>query len=181
MKKQELTLKQICSIYATDKNCLHSYVDELYENLFKNIRYSTKKFLEIGVDNGASLFMWREYFINAEITGIDNKFCPQILDRDRINPIFENAYDYELLDKLPNDFDVIIEDGPHTLESITFVAKEYIKKLNNSGVLIIEDFQDFNWTNIVKRLIPDNYKVEVRDLRTVLNRYDDIAMIITKA
>ena len=40
--------KQICSIYATDKNCLHCYVDEIYEELFKKLRCSANKVLEIG-------------------------------------------------------------------------------------------------------------------------------------
>lgn len=65
----ELTLKQICSLYSTDKNCLHCYVDEVYEDLFKYIRTSVKRMLEIGVDNGGSILMWREYFPEASIIG----------------------------------------------------------------------------------------------------------------
>jgi len=174
----ELTLKQICSIYSTDKNCLHCYVDEVYENLFKDIRNSAKKILEIGVDNGGSILMWREYFPAANIIGIDNKDCPQLAARDRIQFIASDAYKHEIVDQLPSDFDVIIDDGPHTLESMTFVIKEYINKINQSGIIVIEDIQEFNWTNILKRLIPENFKVEVRDLRRVRNRYDDILMII---
>ena len=78
----------------------------------------------------------------------------------------------------PNTFDVIIDDGPHTLESMTFFALEYTKKINKNGLLVIEDFQEFNWTNIIKRLIPEEFNVEIKDLRHVRNRYDDIAMII---
>ena len=179
--KTELTLSEICLIYNTDKNTYHSYVEQIYENLFKDIRYSTKKVLEIGVDFGSSLFVWREYFENAQITGIDTKFCPQVMDRERINFINESAYSFEMLNKLPSDFDIIIDDGPHTLETMTFTATEYVKKLNKPGVLILEDFQDFNWTNIVRRLVPEGYKVEIRDLRNVKNRYDDIAMIIANS
>ena len=125
----QLNLKQICSIYNTDKNCLHCYVDEVYEELFKDIRNSAKKILEIGVDNGGSIFMWREYFPEANIIGIDNKDCPQLENRDRINFVVEDAYSYKALDQLPNDFDVIIDDGSHTLESMTFVMKEYLNEL----------------------------------------------------
>ena len=32
--------------------------------------------------------------------------------------------------------------------------------------------------NILKNLIPDNYKVEIKDLRKIRDRYDDIVMII---
>jgi ubiquinone/menaquinone biosynthesis C-methylase UbiE len=80
----QLALAQICSLYATDKNVLHSYVDNVYEDIFKDLRQSTKKMLEIGVETGGSLLMWREYFPNVTITGIDIKPCPQAIGRDRI-------------------------------------------------------------------------------------------------
>ena len=176
----QLTLKQICSMYSTDKNCLHCYVDEVYEDLFKDIRISAKRILEIGVDNGGSILMWREYFLEANIIGIDNKDCPQLADRERVEFIATDAYNIELVDRLPNDFDVIIDDGPHTLESMTFVIKEYINKINQNGMIVIEDIQEFNWTNILRRLIPESFSVEVRDLRRIRNRYDDILMIIRR-
>ena len=62
-----------------------------------------------------------------------------------------------------------------------FVVVEYIKKINNTGLLILEDIQDFNWTNILKSLVPDSFTVEIRDLRKIRNRYDDIIMIIKRA
>ena len=177
----KLKLSQICSIYATDKNCLHSYVDNVYEDLFEKYRYSAKRVLEVGVDNGASLFMWREYFENAIIMGIDNKECEQATNRDKIKFIKANAYDIKVVDELPNDFDIIIDDGPHTLESMVFVIKEYLNKTHENGLVIIEDIQDFNWINILKRQIPENFEIEVRDLRKFRNRYDDILIIIKRA
>lgn len=178
---KKLRLCDICLLYNTDKNIMHSYIDEVYESLFKKRRKSTQNFLEIGVENGGSLLMWREYFKTAKITGIDIKPCPQVENKKRVEMIVGNAYCYDTLNKVRSDFDVIIDDGPHTLESITFVALEYSKKIKNDGVLIIEDFQDFNWTNIIKRIIPKEFKVEVKDLRLKKNRYDDILMIISKA
>jgi hypothetical protein len=156
-------------------------VDEVYEYLFKDIRNLAKKILEIGVDNGGSILMWREYFPEANIIGIDNKDCPQLADRDRVEFIASDAYKIELVDLLPNDFDVIIDDGPHTLESMTFVIKEYLNKINQNGIIVIEDIQEFNWTNILRRLVPEGFSVETRDLRRIRNRYDDILMIIRRS
>lgn len=175
---EKLSLKQICSIYATDKNCLHCYVDEVYEELFKDLRVYADKVLEIGAYNGASIMMWKEYFSKAQVFTIDNMPCPQISERERINYLLGDAYSYETLKELPDDFDIIIEDGSHKIEDMSFVVVEYLKKLKPNGILVIEDIPDFNWTNILKNLIPDNYRVEVRDLRRVRGRYDDILMII---
>lgn len=171
-------MKQICSIYATDKNCLHCYVDEVYEELFKDLRVSVDKVLEIGAYNGASIMMWREYFAKAQIFTIDNVACPRISSRERVVSYLGDAYEYKTLKELPSDFDIIIEDGSHKIEDMSFVVIEYLKKLKPNGILVIEDIPDFNWTNILKNLIPDNYKIEVRDLRRVRGRYDDILMII---
>ena len=145
----ELSLKQICSMHSTDKNCLHCYVDEVYEELFKDIRNSAKRILEIGVQTGGSILMWKEYFSEANIVGIDNEDCPQLAGRERIEFIEADAYNVELVDNLPSDFDVIIDDGPHTLESMAFVTKEYINKINLDGMVIIEDITEFNLTNIL--------------------------------
>lgn len=178
---EELSLAQICLIYNTDKNSYHSYVDGVYEELFRERRHSTKKVLEIGVEFGGSILMWRDYFPNAEIFGLDKKFIPQMEGRDRIRMFMGDAYSHEMADNLPDGFDVIVEDGPHTLDTMTFAALEYSKKLSPGGVLVLEDFQDFDWTNVVRRLLPEGLSVEVRDLRMNRNRYDDIAMIITRA
>ena len=175
---ENLSLKQICSIYATDKNCLHCYVDEVYENLFKDIRNSANKILEIGSYNGASIMMWREYFSTAQIFTIDTQSCPQISNRARIHSCLGDAYTYETIKALTNNFDIIIDDGSHKLEDMSFVVVEYTKKINKNGMLIIEDIPDFNWTNILKNLVPDTFNVEIRDLRKVRGRYDDILMII---
>lgn len=176
----ELPLSEICLLYRTDKNCVHSYVDNVYEELFKEIRHSTKRLLEIGVEGGGSLCMWKEYFSNAEIFGIDEKSCRQLEGRSRIKTFTGDAYEKSMVDLVGDNFDIIIDDGPHTLKSMLFVIEEYIKKLSPEGLLVIEDFQDFDWTNIVRRKLKDGYEAEVRDLRRIKSRYDDILMVIRK-
>jgi cephalosporin hydroxylase len=155
-------------------------VDEVYEELFANIRHSTRRVLEIGVEGGGSLMMWKEYFPNATVWGVDTKTCPQIEGKERLEFVHGDAYSPEVASSLPSGFDVIIEDGPHTLESITFVVEEYSGKLNSGGIMVLEDFQDSNWTNIIRRSVPDGFKAEVMDLRRVKGRYDDIVMIIAR-
>ena len=47
-------------------------------------------------------------------------------------------------------------------------------------MIIIEDIQEFNWTNILRRVVPKGFSVEVKDLRKIRSRYDDILMIIRR-
>jgi hypothetical protein len=61
-----------------------------------------------------------------------------------------------------------------------FVINNYVNKINKNGLLIIEDIQDFNWINILQRNIDKNFEIEIKDLRKIKNRYDDIIIIIKK-
>lgn len=176
-----LNLKQICSIYNTDKNTCHCYVDEVYEKLFAKFRFSTSNLLEVGINNGASLMMWAEYFSNSKIYGIDLNECPVLIGRPRIETIKGNAYSQNILELLPNEFfDIIIDDGSHVIEDLVFFVKEYEKKLKKGGILVLEDLQKFDWVEIIKQQASPELIVTTHDLREVKNRYDDILMIFEK-
>ena len=64
-----IKLKDIGKKYPTNKNN-YGFLD-IYEKYFNNLRERKLNILEIGVDKGDSLRLWREYFINANICGID--------------------------------------------------------------------------------------------------------------
>jgi hypothetical protein len=63
-----MSLEQIVDNTRTDKNTTHSYLP-LYESLFKNKKETTQNILEIGFQNGGSIKLWRDYFINATWMG----------------------------------------------------------------------------------------------------------------
>ena len=62
-------LEQLCIKHGTNK-VWHGY-PSFYEKLFNDIRLNPLNFLEIGIDQGGSLFAWQEYFSNSTIYGID--------------------------------------------------------------------------------------------------------------
>ena len=80
-------------------------------------------------------------------------------------------------------FDLIIDDGPHTLDSMIFFVTHYLPLLNETGVLVIEDIPDITWINILIQNVPEEYRnfIQIEDLRHVKNRWDDIMFIINKA
>ena len=62
---------RLCLKYQkTDKHTTHSY-DTVYHQLLSGKRDSVTSVLEIGVREGDSLRVWREYFPNATIHGIE--------------------------------------------------------------------------------------------------------------
>jgi hypothetical protein len=72
---------ELCEIgkkYDTDKSSQRNNVSNIrhchpytlfYDGLFKNKRYEKIRIAEIGILEGASILMWKEYFVNAEIYG----------------------------------------------------------------------------------------------------------------
>ena len=76
----------------------------------------------------------------------------------------------------------MLDDGPHTLNSMKTFIKLYSQIMTDDGILIIEDVQDWNWIEILKNEVSDDLKefIEVYDLRHVKKRYDDIVFVINK-
>jgi hypothetical protein len=80
-------------------------------------------------------------------------------------------------------FDFMIDDGPHTLESMKSFIKLYSQLLTDKGILIIEDVQSWDWIETLKQEVPLHLKkfIKVYDLRKNKNRYDDIVFSIDRS
>ena len=131
-------------------------------------------------------------FRNSTIYGLDIHDISNVNDiiknNDRIKLITSvNAYDVKFIENtfVKNDikFDILIDDGPHTLDSMVFFVKHYLPLLNDTGVLVIEDIPDIKWVNILISYTPEEYRkfIQIEDLRNVKNRWDDIMFIIKKS
>lgn len=164
--------------YNTDKESWHNYISEVYNKLFSD-KIGSKTILEIGIRFGGSLLLWKDYFLNAEIYGIDKKYCEKISNIDKIIQITKDAYSLPIIEQ---NFDIIIDDGLHTLPSMIFTIKNYTELLNNNGILVIEDIKHYDWFDILIKNIPDNKKInyEIIDLRKISNRYDSMLLILEK-
>lgn len=106
-----MTLFQLAYKYNTDKaGPQHNYIP-FYE---ANLPANPKKLLEIGIKEGASMRMWREYFPKCELHGMDlfEEFPqPEIEGVTWWKGHQANYYMLEQL--LREEFDVIIDDGSH--------------------------------------------------------------------
>jgi len=190
-----MSLIELVDNSLTDKNTVHSYLD-LYEKLLCNKKYSAKNILEVGIGdfcekNGGSLKLWKDYFLNATIYGLDILNDSRVIDELKNNPrvilyTSSNAYDdiffnNKILSKNIK-FDFMLDDGPHTLESMIKFIKLYSQVIADDGILIIEDVQSWDWIEILINEVPEYLKkfVKVYDLRPNKNRYDDIVFTINK-
>lgn len=175
---------------GTDKGTLHSYTGA-YEKILAPYVEKEIKLLELGVQYGGSSLMWHDYLPKASLVLLDvaNQVHPSIferMDKNRYNFYVGDAYSDNIVGLIrqdnPDGFDVVIDDGPHSLHSQIVFIQRYLPMVKPGGILIIEDIQDFNSIEILKTVTPDEYKnsIEVIDLRGIKNRYDDIIFIIKK-
>jgi hypothetical protein len=136
-----ISLTELGLVYDTDKAYWHRFTG-VYETWLSSYRTSATRVLEIGVANGSSLKMWRDYFPNADIVGVD------ILDRwwvnaDRIKTYIVDQSSKESIDAFlkteSKPFDIIIDDGSHLPEHQMTNLEYFWDALNPGGVYIIED------------------------------------------
>lgn len=142
----------------TDKSWSHQYI-HVYEALLEPIRSRVRNVLEIGVWDGDSLKMWRDYFDKAQIYGVDiTDKSDKLANESRINFIHRDAYSDEAVNAYKTKFDVIVDDGPHTLQSQIYCANKYSELLNENGILIIEDIPYPSWIPQIAEAVPDQFK-----------------------
>ena len=177
-------LRNIIDNNLTDKNTMHSYIDT-YQELFEPKKDTATNVLEIGIYRGGSIKLLQEYFTNATVWALDHDpdHIPEfIYNLPRVNVVFGDAYTENLVNNrlIERVYDIIIEDGAHTLDGVKFVAEHYAKLLAPGGVLVIEDVQDMSWIDIMRNLLPENLrdKSYVVDNRNIKGRYDDVLFIV---
>ena len=150
MQTQTLTesLNDLGKKYGTDKADEHhaykgmTYLD-IYQRYMEHKRTEVKTFVEIGVRNGASLRMWKDYFPNATIYGIDiDPRCIQHKE-DRIEIIIGDQNDDNFLSSLASKFDksidILLDDGSHITKHQIKTYNTLYKCVKKTGLFIIED------------------------------------------
>jgi SAM-dependent methyltransferase len=133
--------------YDTDKS--PAYLAN-YEREFGDRFDQPIKLLELGIQRGGSLLLWRDLLPNADIAGLDlNAISVPADPRLHIYQGFQQ--DPAILDQIahevaPDGFDVILDDASHlgryTSESFWHLFPRHLK---SGGVYIIDDWGTGYW------------------------------------
>ena len=135
-----MSLLNIAKKFPTSKND-HQFI-ELYENYFYRFKDKEINILEIGIERGDSLRMWREYFTKAKICAID--LFDRNISVNNTEIMIGDQSDILFLQKVANKynkFDIIIDDGSHQSKHILKSFNFLFDFLNYNGVYVIEDLQ----------------------------------------
>jgi hypothetical protein len=135
--------------YDTDK--VQSGYLNTYQEYFGPLADMEINLLEMGINKGGSLLLWRDYFQNGNIIGLDLKAVVIDDPTGRIRIYQGEQQDLSLLDRICNEsasegFDIIIDDCAHfgKLASTSFWHL-FDNKLKSGGIYIIEDWGTGYW------------------------------------
>lgn len=164
MNIDPINVTELCLLgrkYAADKSPLvyHNYTP-FYFALWNDRRNDIKRVFELGINAGASLRMWEEFFPNAEIIGAD--FKPSLLfNEGRIKSYFADQRSAESLEELVQhlgkDFDIMIDDGSHEPADQLLTAQILSPLLAKDGIYVIEDVADGGGQEILKAFPGSEY------------------------
>lgn len=132
----ELALEQ-----GTDK-ASHGFC-RFYDPWLSELRHKPINLLEVGIFKGSSLKMWRDYFECGTIFGADisSEALQTVENEDRITTVLCNQEKPEELINLFKGqmFDIIIDDGGHTMLQQQLTLKYLLPRLKREGIFIMED------------------------------------------
>jgi hypothetical protein len=123
-------------------NKWHHYF-EIYHRHFAAFRGRAPVVVEIGVQHGGSLQMWRDYFgPGARIVGIDvDPRCKQFEDESTTILIGDQAdrrFLAEVRERVPH-IDILIDDGGHTMTQQIATFEELYPHIQPNGIYLCED------------------------------------------
>lgn len=126
----------------------HHYIP-LYDRYFSEFRSRPVKILEIGVSNGGSLQMWRNYFgEEATIFGIDiDPNCASlngIAGQVRIGSQTDVGFLQSVVEEM-GGIDIVLDDGSHHMAHIPVTLEFLYPQLSHGGIYMIEDLHTSYW------------------------------------
>ena len=126
-----------------------------YQEFFSPFAGSRIKLLELGIDKGWSLLMWRDYFEKGIIVGLDKENVSLPGPNDRIYVYKGLQQDIDLLSRItnqraPEGFDIIIDDCSHIGE-LTKISFWHLfdRHLKPGGIYAIEDWGVGYWDSFI--------------------------------
>lgn len=144
------SLAEIAALYDTDKSSSPGYLGD-FEEAFGQRRGRPTAILELGILHGGSLQLWRDYFAEGPVVGLDLNSVDVPDPSGRIKIYTGSQDDRELLDRIraecaPDGFDIIIDDCSHlgylTSESFWHLFPNHLR---GGGIYVVEDWGTGYW------------------------------------
>ena len=148
LSKESLEINSNLKIFQIYKNLKRVSLKfdtyfQTYEELFNEYVGKKITFVEVGVLQGGSLFMWKEYFgKDARIIGIDLHPNAKELEKHGFEIYIGSQSDknfwknfYSKVGKI----DILLDDGGHVSDQQIITLGESVHNINDNGIILTED------------------------------------------
>lgn len=171
-----MILDELALKHGTDKGPTGHWYTPHYHQLFGSIRFGIETMCEVGIGNGASLLMWRDYFLNAQIYGVDQNRIEDL--GDRITTYESEQTNCATLDQIfeDNKLEIIVEDASHIPEKTIDTLGCMWGKLASKGWYVIEDMCIDLFPPLIAKWYGERAQ-EIRQLRLLKNRANSCLII----
>ena len=121
----------------------HTTYFHVYEELFAKYRGKPVTFVEVGILDGGSLFMWRKFFgQSARIIGIDLNPKAKKWESDGFEIFIGSQSDPSFWESFCSDvgaIDILLDDGGHTYLQQIVTSEMMLDQITDGGMLVVED------------------------------------------
>jgi len=135
----------------------HTSYFQVYDEIFAKFKNKKITFVEVGVLNGGSLFMWRNYFgkeariividLNPEAKKWELHGFEIFIGNQGEEKFWKNTLPYI------GEIDVLLDDGGHTYKQQVVTVESVLDSISDGGIVVIEDVQ----TSYIKGFGPRKY------------------------
>lgn len=137
------TMDTLALKHGTDKGSQRHDFARVYDSFLAAKRFQPVKVLELGVHQGASLRMWRDYFPEGQIWGVDIKPAAAAhAEPPRVKVSIGDQKDPELLDAILEEcgpLDLVVDDGSHRQPEQLGSLLHLWPYIKPGGCYIVED------------------------------------------
>jgi len=121
----------------------HTTYFDSYDYFFDTYRDKDITFVEIGILDGGSLFMWRDYFgSNARIIGVDLNPEAKKWEKEGFEIYIGSQSDKNFWKEFVNDvgeIDIVLDDGGHTYSQQIITTESLLPHIKDGGLIVVED------------------------------------------
>lgn len=181
-----MTLQELGAQRGTDKgDSAHSFAGvsylDAYTQYLEPIREKVRTVLELGIARGASLKMWRDYFPNAHVWGIDVDPGANLDYGSRVHPVIGSQDDPAVVAQVApgEEFDLVVDDGSHLVDHLVASFRLIWPRVRSGGFYVMEDLtgswnHDLNsirnlWPGMTYNRPDTNYVNDRRKMQALLD------------
>ena len=116
---------------------------KIYEEVLKKYKNKKIKFVEVGIGDGGSLFMWKNFLGDkARIIGIELNPVAKKWEKHGFEIFIGSQEDPNFWTKFcesVDEIDVVLDDGGHTYLQQIITTELLLGQIKDKGMLIVED------------------------------------------